>query len=345
MIMKYEAGGEFKNVYRPRSMEYVVGHEFIKSFLINSVETCTLPRVLMFCGQRGVGKTTIARIIAAGLNCEKGVSLFPCGICENCRSIFSGSNPDFQEINVGDKTGIDNIRALGETLKFSPMYLRNKIFILDECHKLTAPAQDALLKSLEDTPKNVYIIFCTTSKENLLPTLLDRCYDFYFEALSEIDLLTIVDSILLIEDRNLDRDIITCLLTLADGSARRLVVNLQKVLSANVKSIKEVAGLLGTEIILQQDIKHLSKAIMENDNKKALAIIAKYSYSDCDLARKSLINYLGTILLRTGKENVKKAIKISRVIDILSSNTDNPARGLFINDIFKITTLSGKAYV
>ena len=344
MLMKYDTG-EFKNAYRGRSIEYVVGHDVIKKFLINSVNAGTLPQVLMFCGQKGVGKTTLARIIGAGLNCEEGVSLSPCGICDNCRSIFSGSSPDFQEINVGAKTGIDNIRALGETLKFSPMYLKNKIFVLDECHRLTEPAQNALLKDLEDTPKNVYIIFCTTSKENLLPTLLDRCYDFYFGALSELELLTIMNDILTIEGQTLNEDITQCLVELADGSARRLVVNLQKILAADVKNIKEAASILGTEVVQQQDIKHLSKAIMNNDNKKVLNIISKYSHTDCDLARKGLINYLGAILLRIGKQNIKKAVKISNVIDILSSNINNPTKGLFINDMFKITISSGKAYV
>jgi len=344
MLMKYDTG-EFKNSYRPRSMEYVIGHSLLKSFLHKSINTGTLPQVLMFCGQRGVGKTTIARIIAAGLNCIEGVSLSPCGVCDNCRSIFSGSSPDFQEVNVGNKTGIDNIRSMDETLKFSPMYLNNKVFVLDECHMLTTPAQNALLKSLEDTPKYVYIIFCTTSVENILPTLLDRCYDFYFNALTELDLSKVVNSVLGIEGQSLNKDIVQCLIETANGSARRLLINLQKVLSSNINSIKELSIILGSEIMQQQDIKHLSKAVMENDNKKALSIISKYTYSDCDLARKGLINYFGTMLLRIGTKNIIKSKKLSDVIDVLSSNINNPSKGSFINDIYKITTISGKRYV
>ena len=338
MLMKYSGTGEFKNSYRQRDIDRVVGHSSIKKFLINSVAEGTLPQVLLFHGQRGVGKTTIGRIIAAGLNCEKGVSLSPCGVCDNCRSIFLDSSPDFKEVNVADKTGIENVRNLIETFKFSPMYLNNKVYIFDEIHMMSKAAQSGLLKSLEDTPKNVYIIFCTTNKEPLLPTLLDRCYDFYFRGLSEKELLTIIEDIVTIEGKTLSGDIVRCLIEMADGSARHLVVNLHKVLTANAQTVEEASEVLGTEILQQNDIKHLSKAILSAEKKSALKIINKYSYSDCDIARKSLINYFGVMLLRTGN-NINKANKISNIIDVLALNINNPSKGLFVNDIYKITAV------
>jgi len=338
MIMKYASIGEYKNVYRPRDIEYVVGHTSIKKFLINSMDNRMLPHILMFYGQRGVGKTTLARIIAAGLNCEKGVSLSPCGVCDACRSVFSGSSPDYKEINVADKTGVDNIRSLIETFKLSPMYLNNKVYVLDECHALSKQGQNAILKALEDTPENIYIIFCTTSMENLIPTLLERCYDFHFEKLTEEELNGIVKDVLAIEGQDLNEDIVRALIELADGSARKLVVNLQKILLADIKDIKEAAELLGTEIVQQYDIKHLFKAIMARDSKDSFNIINKYSYVDCDLARKGLINYFGAVLLRVGKTNYKEATRISYIIDVLSSNIDDPTKGVFVNDIFKATT-------
>lgn len=339
MLMKYEAGGEFKNSYRPRSIDYVVGHDNIKRFLINSVSEGTLPQVLLFYGPRGVGKTTVARIIAAGLNCEKGISLSPCGICDNCRAIFSDSSPDFKEINVADKTGIANVRDIIETFKFSPMYLNNKVYIFDEIHQMSKAAQNGLLKSLEDTPKNVFIIFCTTDKEPLLPTLLDRCYEFYFRGLNKKELLTILKDIVITEGKTLDGDIVNCLIEMADGSARNLVVNLHKVLTANIHTIEEASEILGTEILQQNDIKYLSKAIVNRESEKALKIVSKYSYSDCDIARKSLINYFGMMLLHIGQNNTNKVNKLSNIIDILASNINNPTKGLFINDIYKITNL------
>lgn len=337
MLMKYFTEGEFKNSYRPRSLDYVIGHGSIKKFLINSVKEGTLPQVLLFYGPRGVGKTTIARILAASLNCEEGVSLSPCGVCDNCRSIFSDSSPDFKEINVADKTGIGNVRDLIETFKFSPMYLNNKVYILDEIHQMSKAAQSGLLKSLEDTPKNVYIIFCTTDKEPLLPTLLDRCYDFYFKGLSEKELLIIVEDIVTTEGKTLSGDVVKCLIEMADGSARHLVVNLHKVLTSDAQTIEEASEVLGTEILQQNDIRHLSAAILAAKKKEALKIINKYSYSDCDIARKSLINYFGVMLLRIGSNSTNKANKISNIIDILSSNINKPSKGIFVNDIYKIT--------
>ena len=339
MLMKYNGTGEFKNSYRPRDINYVVGHNSIKKFLKKSIAGRTLPQVMLFYGPRGTGKTTIARIIAAGLNCEEGVSLSPCGVCDNCRSIFSDSSPDFREINVGDKTGIGNVRDILETFKFSPMYLNNKIYIFDESHKMSAAAQNGLLKSLEDTQSNIYIIFCTTDKEPLLPTLLDRCYDFCFKGLNEKELLSIIEDIVVTEGKTLNGDIVKCLIETAEGSARRLVVNLHKVLVSEAQTIEEASEVLGTEIMQQQDMKHLSKAVLAADNKTALKIIDKYSYSDCDIARKSLINYFGVMLLRIGaSKSINKANKLSNIIDILSSNMTNPSKGLFVNDIYKITT-------
>lgn len=339
MLMKYNGTGEFKNSYRPRDIDCVVGHNSTKKFLKKSVADGTLPQVLLFYGQRGTGKTTIARIIAAGLNCEEGVSLSPCGICDNCRSIFSDSSPDFKEINIGDKTGIGNVRDVLETFKFSPMYLNNKVYIFDEIHQMSKVAQNGLLKSLEDTPSNIYIIFCTTDKEPLELTLLDRCYDFCFKGLNEKELLSIIEDIVITEGKTLNGDIVKCLIETAEGSARRLVVNLHKVLVSDAQTIEEASEALGTEIMQQQDIKHLSKAVLAADNKRALQIINKYSYSDCDIARKNLINYFGVMLLSIGRSKSKnKANKISNIIDILSSNMINPSKGLFVNDIYKITT-------
>jgi DNA polymerase-3 subunit gamma/tau len=312
--MKYSGTGEFKNSYRPRNIDYVVGHNSIKKFLKKSIAIGTLPQVMLFYGQRGTGKTTVARIIAAGLNCEEGVSLSPCG-------------------------GIGNVRDILETFKFSPMYLNNKVYIFDESHKMSAAAQNGLLKSLEDTSSNIYIIFCTTDKESLLPTLLDRCYDFCFKGLNEKELLSMIEDIVVTEGKTLNGDIVKCLIDTAEGSARRLVVNLHKVLVSDAQTIKEASEVLGTEIMQQQDMKHLSKAVLEADNKKALKIIDKYSYSDCDIARKSLINYFGVMLLRIGaSKSINKANKLSNIIDILSSNITNPSKGLFVNDIYKITT-------
>jgi DNA polymerase-3 subunit gamma/tau len=324
--MKYSGTGEFKNSYRPRNIACVVGHNSIKKFLKKSVADGTLPQVMLFYGQRGTGKTTIARIIAAGLNCEEGVSLSPCGVCDNCRSIFTDS-------------GIGNVRDILETFKFSPMYLNNKVYIFDESHKMSAAAQNGLLKSLEDTPSNIYIIFCTTDKEPLLPTLLDRCYDFCFKGLNEKELLSMIEDIVVTEGKLLNGDIVKCLIDTSEGSARRLVVNLHKVLVSDARTIEEASEVLGTEIMQQQDMKHLSKAVLAADNKTALKIIDKYSYSDCDIARKSLINYFGAMLSRIGaSKSINKANKISNIIDILALNMTNPSKGLFVNDIFKITT-------
>ena len=330
MLNKYSLG-EFKNVYRPRTVDQVVSQPGIKKFFINAFATKTVPQVMLFEGPKGTGKTTVARIIAMGLNCSESRSMTPCGKCSSCRSILEDSNPDFKEINVADKTGVNDMRTLVESFIYTPMYLENKIFILDEAHMLTKSAQNKLLKDLEDTLDNIYIIFCTTETATMLPTLLDRCYGFKFSSLSEKDLRYIIGNVLMIEGKKLPDNIVDLLIQTSDGSARNLLTSLHKILMLGDDiNVKEVLNVLGSSAEVAYKLPDIADSILSKDYKRFVSYIKKYNHKECYDLVNALTTYLGSLLMRQAK-----ARQVSRLLTELAPVVGVANKGLFINTVYK----------
>jgi len=174
--------------FRPQTFEDVAGQEHVVKTLRNSIGQGRVAHAFLFSGPRGVGKTSVARILAKSLNCEKGPTATPCNICSNCREITNGSSLDVREIDGASNRGIDEIRELRENVKFAPVASKYKIYIIDEVHMLTREAFNALLKTLEEPPTHVIFIFATTENHKVPATILSRCqcYDFRRISLSEI---------------------------------------------------------------------------------------------------------------------------------------------------------------
>ena len=332
-VMKYDIG-EFKNVYRPRSFDYVVGQDGVKKFFINAFATDVVPQVLLFEGPKGTGKTTIARIVSMALNCldesPDRPKHEPCKVCSNCKSILDDSNPDYSEINVADKTGVNDMRSLAEAFSFTPMYLKNKIYILDEAHQLSKAAQNKLLKDLEDTPDNVYIIFCTTDASSLIGTLFERCYAFKFNLLSNDHLRCILGSILLIEGRSIDDTIINLIIDMSEGSARRLLVNLHKVLLLGKDlSVQEVVNVLGSSAEVAYSLPKIAEAVLKADFKLFFKYVNKFNHKECYDLCFSLITYLGA------KLRYNNGSEVSRLISYLEPCLLNVNKGIFINAVYR----------
>ena len=174
--------------FRPQSFEDVAGQEHVVKTLRNAIAQGRVAHAFLFSGPRGVGKTSVARILAKSLNCEKGPTPIPCNECSNCRGITDGSSLDVREIDGASNRGIDEIRELRENVKFAPAASRYKIYIIDEVHMLTQQAFNALLKTLEEPPSHVIFIFATTESHKVPATILSRCqcYDFRRISLAEI---------------------------------------------------------------------------------------------------------------------------------------------------------------
>jgi DNA polymerase-3 subunit gamma/tau len=175
--------------YRPQTFTEVTGQEVVARTLTNAIKSQRVAHAYLFTGPRGVGKTSMARILAKALCCETGPTTEPCGVCQHCRMITDSGHPDVAEIDAARYNGVDAIRELSDNASFSPTLARFRIYILDEVHMLSTSAWNALLKLLEEPPAHVRFIFATTEVEKVLPTVLSRCQRFDFRS---IDLDAIV---------------------------------------------------------------------------------------------------------------------------------------------------------
>ena len=164
--------------YRPQTFEDVVGQEHVVRTLQNAIATNRLAQAYLFVGPRGIGKTTTARIVAKALNCEKGPTPTPCGVCSACVEIAKGNSLDVIEIDGASNNKVEQVRELIENSRYAPAKAKFKIYLIDEVHMLTTPAFNALLKTLEEPPEHVKFIFATTEPEKVLPTILSRCQRF-----------------------------------------------------------------------------------------------------------------------------------------------------------------------
>jgi DNA polymerase-3 subunit gamma/tau len=166
--------------YRPQRFAEVVGQGAVVQTLANAIRLGRVAPAYLFCGPRGTGKTSSARILAKSLNCEQGPTPDPCQVCSQCRAITAGSSLDVVEIDAASNTGVDNIRELIERAQFAPVNSRYKVYVVDECHMLSNAAFNALLKTLEEPPPRVVFVLATTDPQRVLPTIVSRCQRFDF---------------------------------------------------------------------------------------------------------------------------------------------------------------------
>ena len=173
--MSYEV---FARKYRPQTFDDLVGQTHVSRTLKNAVAQNRLAHAYLFVGPRGVGKTSTARILAKSLNCNKGPTVTPCGVCDNCREIAGGNSLDVIEIDGASNNSVEDVRQLRENVRYAPAKGRYKIYLIDEVHMLSPAAFNALLKTLEEPPEHVKFIFATTEPQKVLPTILSRCQRF-----------------------------------------------------------------------------------------------------------------------------------------------------------------------
>ena len=258
--------------YRPQNFDELVGQSHITELLRKSIESGRIAHAFLFCGPRGIGKTSTARILAKSLNCHNGPTLKPCGECSACLEIASGNSFDVIEIDGASNRGIDEIRTLRENVKFAPSYGRYKIYIVDEVHMLTSDAFNALLKTLEEPPEYVKFIFATTEVQKVPATILSRCQRFDFKRIQVEVIMDNLKSICSKEQLKANEEALFAIAKASQGSMRDALSILDQLSALSDKGIDaaDVFSMLGmVEIEFLFD---LTDALIARSCVKALDI-------------------------------------------------------------------------
>lgn len=236
--------------FRPQRLEDVVGQGHVTTIIKNAIDQGKIPHAFVFSGPRGVGKTTVARILAKAINCSQGLSSTPCNTCSICEDITASRAVDVFEIDAASHTGVDNIRDLIENARYAPSVARYKTFIIDEAHMLSRSAFNALLKTLEEPPPHVIFILATTELSKIPLTVLSRCQRYDFRRIDVPTIVSHLQTIAAAEGLEITADALMILALQADGSMRDAQGMLERVAAAGtggvaVETIETVLGLVG----------------------------------------------------------------------------------------------------
>ena len=259
--------------FRPETFEEVVGQAHVVRVLRNQLKSDCVSHAYIFCGTRGTGKTTMARLLAKGLNCMAGADERPCGECEACHAIREGVFMDVVEIDAASNNSVDNIRDLRESVKYPPAVGRKKVYIIDEVHMLSDSAANALLKTLEEPPAHVVFILATTEPHKLPQTILSRCLRLDFKRIPNH--LIIEQMKMICKSKGVDADdaALQVLATAGDGSARDGLSLLEQCLAGGSDKLSEadVLDILG--FVGDGEYLEMVDFIMESNIEKAIGLL------------------------------------------------------------------------
>lgn len=283
--------------YRPKTFAEVVGQRSATATLRGAIEDERIGHAYLFCGPRGTGKTTTARIFAKALNCEKGPTVDPCGSCERCLAAENGSDVDIVEMDAASNRGIDDIRSLRESASYRPMRARFKIFIVDEAHMLTKEAVNAFLKTLEEPPPHVKLFFATTEPEKLLPTFVSRCQVVKLELLPEAEIAARLQTVFAKEEIRAEPGVAEEIARRSRGGLRDALSLADQVLSLvgdepAVRDLDQLAEGTGRE-----EVEALLDRVEAGDRAGALAALPAIEGSERELLTGMLASLRNALLL------------------------------------------------
>jgi len=285
--------------YRPGSFDSVIGQPHVVQTLVNSIITKRIAQAYLFSGTRGVGKTTVARILAKALNCERGPTGTPCGTCSNCLEIAQGTSVDVMEIDGASNTSVDDVREIRENVKFAAFRGKYRVYIIDEVHMLSNSAFNALLKTLEEPPPHVVFIFATTEIHKIPATILSRCQHYNFRRIARTEIVErlryVVDQDkIVIEERSL-----MALARASEGSMRDGLSLLDQAVAFGGKTIvhADLEALLGA--VPQELVRAMIQAITAQESAAALRVLAQLLDQGHDLRAycAEVVEYLRNMLV------------------------------------------------
>ncbi|MGM9858366.1 MAG: DNA polymerase III subunit gamma/tau [Bacilli bacterium] len=348
--------------YRPTTFKEVAGQAHIVKTLKNALACNKIAHAYLFCGPRGTGKTTMAKLLAKALNCEEGIG-HQCNHCSNCISINEGSHPDVIEIDAASNNGVEDVRDIIERVKYSPIKGKYKVYIIDEVHMMSPNAFNALLKTLEEPPANVIFILATTEPHKVLPTILSRCQRYDFSKVDDKSLAERLKEILNIENVTYTEDALDLIISLSDGGVRDALSLLDQAIAycGNKITRTDIEDIFG--IVSIEEVCNLILSIYKGEIKEVLEKINYLIEHGSDIRRltsdflevcKDIIIYNKiedeSFLMKTNKEQVLKLCDLissedaNKMIDILLKAQSefkvvNNIRSLLEVTILKLTLI------
>ncbi|TXJ49191.1 DNA polymerase III subunit gamma/tau [Brachyspira aalborgi] len=307
--------------YRPQTFEEVIGQEHITKTISKSIAQKKIAHAYLFSGPHGVGKTSLARIIAKALNCVNGPTDKPCGVCPSCSQIENGNPLDVIEIDGASNRGIENIRTIIENVRISPVSGKYKIYIIDEVHQITNEAFNALLKTLEEPPSHVVFILATTEAERVLPTIRSRCQQYTFKSLGINDLEKILKVILDKENIAYEDEAIFLISKQARGSVRDSETILEKMIAYTTDkkliSASDVIAVIGGNNF--SFVKEFFDIMISGDKKNYFLFIKKLFEETVDARTfiNNLIEYMRIVLM------IKSGINDIKLLEITENERDD----------------------
>lgn len=272
--------------YRPTTFKDVVGQEHIERTLKNAIEQGKVSHAYLFCGPRGTGKTTMARILAKALLCERGPTVEPDGTCPECEAIAQGTHPDVYELDAASRTGVDNVREeIIARVNYAPTRGAWKVYIIDEVHMLTNAAFNALLKTLEEPPEHILFILCTTDPQKVPDTIQSRCQRFDFHRISNEAIVSRLGAICVEEGVDFEGEALDLIAYRADGGMRNALTSLEQLIAfgGGHVTLEGAQNLLGS--LDETDLSEIVLAIGKHDAAACFNWVARYVETGADLAQ------------------------------------------------------------
>ena len=301
----------FYRKWRPQTLSELVGQEPVTQTLRHAVESGKIAHAYLFCGPRGTGKTSTARILAKAVNCPNQTGGEPCNACNTCRSITEGRALDVIEIDAASNRGIDEIRSLREKANYAPSLARYKVYIIDEVHMLTEAACNALLKTLEEPPPHVIFILATTEAHKVLPTIVSRCQRFNFHRLRQTDITDKLKLICKREEIHIEPASLELIARAATGSLRDAENILQQMIAYYGNQIE--LGQIQAELGIGWDsrVRELARCVVSRDVGAGLRVISSLDSDGVDLRQfsRGLVEYLRGLLL--AKSRCEEALDVT----------------------------------
>jgi len=274
MVLPHSTG-DLYHKYRPRKFGEIAGHIEIVTSMRKAMLDKDRAQVYLLAGSTGTGKTSMARIMSMSVNCDNvSENADPCLVCESCKAVLTGNCVDIMELNAADTRGINDIRSLIRNMPMLPMMLDYKVIILDEAHQLTKEAQTSLLKVLEDAPKHIIIILCSTHAKSILPAVRNRCQRHTFGTLSKTEMISLLEEVATMEGNDFPPSVYSAIVDATGGSPRAALVSLQKVLQLGSKDLREIRKILGDED--ESDVNIIKVGLALNGPKNWSKVVDAY---------------------------------------------------------------------